>query len=56
MAEMETMKEQLETATCQLKASQDSLAAVVLEKQRLVSEVTEMKAVCEELMSMVEGE
>lgn len=52
---MGSMKAKVEAANSQLKASQDSLAAVVLEKQRLVSENNEIKAVCEELMALVEG-
>lgn len=55
MVEMNSTKESHRELKTQLQASQDTLAAVVLEKQRLVSENVEMKAVCEELMSMVEG-
>ena len=34
---------------------QSTLAAVVAEKEKLANEYNEMKAVCEELMAMVEG-
>lgn len=34
---------------------QSTLAAVVAEKEKLRDEYTEMKAVCEELMAIVEG-
>lgn len=63
MVEIDSMKEssrefqsKLEIATTKLQAAQDTLAAVVLEKQRLVGENEEMKAVCEELMAMIEGD
>ena len=61
MVNMDSIKEarkglesKLESTKAQLHASQDTLAAVVLEKQRLVNENMEMKAVCEELMSHLE--
>jgi hypothetical protein len=34
---------------------QTTLAAVVSEKEKLIAENVEMKAICEELMAMVEG-
>lgn len=62
MSNVDSMKEahkdlesELKSTKAQLQASRDTLAAVVMEKQRLVNETVELKAVCEELMAMVEG-
>ena len=51
----EGLEAKFEAVTSQLKASQDTLAVVVMEKQRLANENVEIKSVCEELMAMVEG-
>lgn len=45
----------LEASKKQLKSSQDTLAVVVLEKQQLLKENVDLKAVSEELLAMVEG-
>ena len=62
MAEMNSMRDaqqeaisKLEASQKQLKSSQDTLAVVVLEKQQLLKENVDLKAVSEELLAMVEG-
>lgn len=62
MVEMNSMRDaqqeaisKLEASQKQLKSSQDTLAVVVLEKQQLLKENVDLKAVSEELLSMVEG-
>ncbi len=62
MAEINSMRDTLleaiskfEASQKQLKSSQDTLAVVVLEKQQLLKENVDLKAVSEELLAMVEG-
>ena len=45
----------LEEAKSTSRSVQSTLAAVVSEKEKLITEHNEMKAVCEELMELVEG-
>jgi membrane-anchored protein YejM (alkaline phosphatase superfamily) len=55
LEEKDNTKKQLlvsEKTSAQIQAT---LAAVVAEKEKLFNEYNEMKAVCEELMSIVEG-
>ena len=49
-----SMRKQLEDALTTSRTVQTTLANVVAEKERLLREHEEMKAVCEELMIMVE--
>lgn len=50
------LSRQLEEALATSRSVQSTLAAVVAEKQKLIAENEEMKGVCEELMTMVEGQ
>ena len=50
------MRKKLEEALSTSRSIQSTLASVVAEKERLMHENDEMKAVCEELMAMVEGQ
>jgi hypothetical protein len=49
------MRQKLDEALSTSRSVQSTLAAVVAEKEKLIEENKEMKAVCEELMAMVEG-
>lgn len=49
------LRKQLEEATATSRSVQTTLASVVSEKEKLIEENKEMKAVCEELMELVEG-
>jgi hypothetical protein len=49
------LRKQLNEAQSTSRSVQSTLAAVVSEKEKLIAENVEMKAVCEELMAMVEG-
>jgi hypothetical protein len=49
------MRQKLSEAMSTSRSVQSTLAAVVAEKEKLIDENKEMKAVCEELMAMVEG-
>mmetsp|Transcript_10541 Transcript_10541/g.25447 ORF Transcript_10541/g.25447 Transcript_10541/m.25447 type:complete len:1382 (+) Transcript_10541:195-4340(+) len=49
------MRMQLEETKSTSQQIQSTLAAVVAEKEKLTTEYVEMKAVCEELMAIVEG-
>ena len=49
------MRKKLDEALTTSRTVQTTLASVVAEKERLLQEHEEMKAVCEELMVMVEG-
>ncbi|CAJ1938936.1 unnamed protein product [Cylindrotheca closterium] len=49
------MRMQLEETRATSQQIQSTLAAVVAEKEKLTTEFVEMKAVCEELMAIVEG-
>lgn len=49
------LKSKLEASKKELKASQDTLAVVVLEKQQLVRDNADLKSVSEELLAMIEG-
>ena len=50
------LSRQLDEAKATSRSVQSTLAAVVAEKERLIAENEEMKGVCEELMTMVEGQ
>ena len=49
------LREKLEVASAQYKTAKESVASVVVEKDRLIKDNEEMKSLCEELMAMVEG-
>jgi uncharacterized protein (DUF3084 family) len=49
------LRKPLDEALSTSRSVQTTLAAVVSEKEKLIAENVEMKAVCEELMAMVEG-
>ena len=49
------IRHKLDEALSTSRSVQSTLASVVAEKERMIAENVEMKAVCEELMAMVEG-
>jgi hypothetical protein len=49
------MREKLDEALLTSRSVQSALASVVAEKEKLLVESIDMKAVCEELMALVEG-
>ena len=55
-ASEDQMRATLEESQVACAGVQRTLASVVTEKERLTAELIEMKQVCEELMTMVEGQ